>query len=208
MRPGGAEVHPEGVTEPAFPDTTWYRALPAEARAEFEAEFTSATSADRPATLAAWKSTGEVYANPELLAALTADSADSDDPMPPETVAGLAYLRDRPEVFGAAAEEPAEPNPRIQAAVAEMRAERTQARRRDGFTVGVYFPPEASDADIDAIMSGVADAAYDHEHDGQWDPFVVGRAGDWLYIDHHPDEVTDYAAHVRAARGNGEQVQP
>ena len=66
-----------------------------------------------------------------------------------------------------------------------------------GYTIGVYLPPEATEADIDAIMTKVADAVHGHQHEGPWDPFVVGHAGDWLYIDHHPDQVPDYAAHVR-----------
>jgi hypothetical protein len=66
-----------------------------------------------------------------------------------------------------------------------------------GYTIGVYLPPEATEADIDAIMTKVADAVHGHQYEGPWDPSVVGHAGDWLYIDHHPDQVPDYAAHVR-----------
>lgn len=65
-----------------------------------------------------------------------------------------------------------------------------------GFTIGVYLPPEATQDDIEAILTGVSDVA--HNHTGAWDPNVVGHAGDWLYVDHHPDQVPDYAAHVRA----------
>lgn len=66
-----------------------------------------------------------------------------------------------------------------------------------GYTIGVYIPPEASAADLDAIMTRVADAVHDYQYEGQWDPHVVGHAGDLLYVEHHPDQVIDFAAHVR-----------
>lgn len=67
-----------------------------------------------------------------------------------------------------------------------------------GYTIGAYLPPEATEADVDAIGTLIADAVHGYKYEGQWDPFVVGHAGDWLYVDHHPDQVADYAAHVRA----------
>lgn len=91
--------------------------------------------------------------------------------------------------------------------VSEARAEMEQAVRLgteqpapaypSGYTIGVYLPPEASEADLDAIMTRVADAVHGHQYEGQWDPHVVGHAGDLLYVEHHPDQVMDFAAHVR-----------
>jgi transcriptional regulator with XRE-family HTH domain len=105
---------------------------------------------------------------------------DGDDPMPPETAAGLADLRDRSDVFGAADDEPAEPNPRIQAAVAEMRAERTPMPERDGYTIGVYLPPGATEAVRDALFDRIADAVHSAEDGKPWDAHVVGMPGDRL----------------------------
>jgi len=61
---------------------------------------------------------------------------------------------------------------------------------RRGFTVGVYFPPEAPDGVRDAFFDRVARDAGSLERDG-WDAFVVGRAGDQLYVDREqPTTVT------------------
>lgn len=134
------------------PDAAWYRALPADARVQFEAELAAATSADRPATLAAWKLTGDVYADPELLATLSTDSVDDE----------------------------AEPNPRIQAAVAKLRAERTPTPERDGYTIAVYLPPGVS-ASVRAYLSqAIADLAHTADWHQGWDAHVVGQAGDPL----------------------------
>lgn len=70
-------------------------------------------------------------------------------------------------------------------------------RRPTGYTIGVYLPPEATEADEEAIMSLVADAVHGYQYEGKWEPHVVGHAGDLLYVEHHPDEVIDFAAHVR-----------
>jgi hypothetical protein len=103
---------------------------------------------------------------------LCADDEPSDD-CPPEVTEGLARLVGRADVFA------------------------TRRPDRDGYTIGVYLPPEATEADIEAIMTKVADAVHGYEYEGPWDPSVVGHAGDWLYVDHHPDQVPDYATHVR-----------
>jgi hypothetical protein len=65
-------------------DPAWTRHLPPEARAEMDAELATLAGDDRTVALAAWHSTAEVYADPELLAALSAPSAGEDHgPVPP-----------------------------------------------------------------------------------------------------------------------------
>lgn len=64
------------------PDAAWYRALPIEARVEFEDELAASTTGGRAALLAAWRSTGQVYADPELLAVLTRDHHGDGGPVP------------------------------------------------------------------------------------------------------------------------------
>jgi hypothetical protein len=57
------------VTDPA-----WTRHLPPEARTEMDTELAGLAGVDRTVALAAWHSTALVYADPELLAALSADA--------------------------------------------------------------------------------------------------------------------------------------
>lgn len=57
-----------------------------------------------------------------------------------------------------------------------------QMDKRRGFTVGVYFPPEAPEAVRDAFFDRVAADAHSLDRD-DWDAFVIGLAGDPLDID-------------------------
>lgn len=75
----------------------WVRYLPEEARKEFAAEWLDALSAagelDNGAAVeglvAEWRSTAEIYADPELFAILTRDLDGTDHgPVPPPEVPG------------------------------------------------------------------------------------------------------------------------
>jgi len=61
-----------------------------------------------------------------------------------------------------------------------------QVDNRRGFTVGVYFPPEAPDAVRDAFFDRVAADAHSLDR-SDWDAFVIGLAGDPLDIDAEQD---------------------
>lgn len=67
--------------------TDLWMSLPPEARAEMDAELAELAGVDRTVALAAWHSTAEVYADPELLAALTRDHSDDADPLEVEVTA-------------------------------------------------------------------------------------------------------------------------
>ncbi len=68
-------------------DPAWTRHLPPEARAEMDTELAGLAGVDRTVALAAWHSTALVYADPELLAALTRDHGDDVDPIEVEVTA-------------------------------------------------------------------------------------------------------------------------
>lgn len=79
-----------------------------------------------------------------------------DDPIPPETVAGLTRLRDAPDVFAA-------PTPDL-----------------DGYTIGVYLPPGVT-ADVrQYLFQAIADVAHTADWHQGWDAHVVGLPGDLL----------------------------
>lgn len=63
-------------------DDDWQRHLPPEARAEMIAELAETPARHLDAVTAAWRSTAEVYADPELHAALTRDSHEDGGPVP------------------------------------------------------------------------------------------------------------------------------
>lgn len=121
---------------------------------------------------------------PEVLAELDGLPSLSDmliaerdeERAPVETAAGLARLRDRPDVFGAADDELAQPNPRIRAAVEQMRADRQATPDRDGYTFGVYLPPGISEDVRDRLGDQIMDLVADTVPDAG----VVGQAGDPL----------------------------
>jgi hypothetical protein len=55
-----------------------------------------------------------------------------------------------------------------------------------GYTIGVYFPPEAPWDIVDATIDFIADHVHGADRQG-WDAFVVGHAGDHLGIDGEPE---------------------
>jgi hypothetical protein len=57
---------------------------------------------------------------------------------------------------------------------------------RDGYTISVYIPAAATEAERDRMFDAVADAAHGAEGDG-WDVHVVGVPGDPLGICHEPE---------------------
>jgi len=61
---------------------------------------------------------------------------------------------------------------------------------RKGRTVAVYFPPEAPDDVVEAATEKIAAVWVTCKGDegGGWDAFMVGHAGDPLYIDSDSDE--------------------
>jgi hypothetical protein len=59
----------------------WQRHLPPEAREEMAAELAGTPPEHLAAVTAAWRSTAEVYADPEVLAALTRDLSDEPEPI-------------------------------------------------------------------------------------------------------------------------------
>lgn len=87
---------------------------------------------------------------------------------------------DEDGAWGSADDEPAEPNPRIQAAAAEMRAERTPTPERDGYTIAVYLPPGVSASTRDFLFRATAALAHDADDGQGWDAHVIGQAGDLL----------------------------
>lgn len=61
-------------------EPAWIRHLPPEDRAEMAAEMAALAGVDRTVALAAWHGTALVYADPELVAALS-DQGDDTDPI-------------------------------------------------------------------------------------------------------------------------------
>jgi hypothetical protein len=57
---------------------------------------------------------------------------------------------------------------------------------KNGFTIGIYLPPEAPTEIVEKVFDRVAELVYGEltADRGAWDPFVVGRAGDLMRIDH------------------------
>lgn len=49
---------------------------------------------------------------------------------------------------------------------------------RRGWSVVVYFPPEAPAQLVDNFIDELADKVYSMEYDGAWDPFMYANAGD------------------------------
>lgn len=105
----------------------------------------------------------------------------------------------------AALDEPGEPNGRIRREVERMRAEAgvsglrhgsEPTPERDGYTIGVYLPPGATEAERDRMTDAVADAAATAEGDG-WDVHVVGVPGDPMSICHEPEPALRRWADVR-----------
>lgn len=62
-------------------DTDWTRHLPTEDRTEMATELAGLDGEQRDIAVAAWRSTAEVYGDPELLAALSRDGADAPNPI-------------------------------------------------------------------------------------------------------------------------------
>jgi hypothetical protein len=58
----------------------------------------------------------------------------------------------------------------------------TTLHNRFGYTVGVYFPPQAPEDVIEAFFDRVTSDAYSIDR-GAWDAFVVGLAGDQLGVE-------------------------
>ncbi|NEE44127.1 hypothetical protein [Streptomyces microflavus] len=102
------ERSPEGsaaVQDAALRAFPWAQALPLTARQEFVGELLSLTEAGASlgllepsaAVIAAWRSTAQVYADPELLATLTSDHGDDDhgDALEPQAGTGHPRQTDR-----------------------------------------------------------------------------------------------------------------
>lgn len=66
--------------------------------------------------------------------------------------------------------------------VEERRRAFAETHAKRGYTVSVYFPPEAPWDEIDLFIDAAADRAYSIPRE-TWDPFIVGQAGDILGID-------------------------
>lgn len=60
-----------------------------------------------------------------------------------------------------------------------------EVHARRGYTVGVFFPPEAPWEAVEAVMDRIFEVAGDAQgpEGGGWDAFAVGLAGDQLGID-------------------------
>lgn len=61
----------------------WVSALPEDAQAEFAAELAETSRAEQPALVSAWQATAEVYADPDLHAALAASTEGDFEPVLP-----------------------------------------------------------------------------------------------------------------------------
>lgn len=72
----------------------WQRHLPPEDHAEMIAELAETPARDLDTVTAAWRSTAQVYANPELHAALTRDFGDDGGPVPEPCGHGLPCTDD------------------------------------------------------------------------------------------------------------------
>lgn len=71
---------------PALQEFPWVNDLPADAQEEFAVELSATPEDQRPALLASWQATAEIYADPELHAALAAPSEGDFRPVPPPVV--------------------------------------------------------------------------------------------------------------------------
>lgn len=78
---------------------------------------------------------------------------------------------------------------RSSADIAEVEARFAKRHGQVGYTVIAYFPPEAPWSVVDKAIGEVADLCYSYSGagGGEWDPFVVGVAGDVHGVDGDPD---------------------
>lgn len=55
-----------------------------------------------------------------------------------------------------------------------------------GYTIGVYLPKEAPQDIVEKVLDRISELVYGELLEGRdnWDPFVVGLAGDVLQIEH------------------------
>lgn len=74
----------------------------------------------------------------------------------------------------------------------ELDRQLAENHARYGYTVGVWFPPQAPWAAVARFMDEVTLQAYNLDR-GEWDPFVIGRMGDQLGLE-APDEPHDHAS--------------
>lgn len=96
----------------------------------------------------------------------------------------------------AALDVPGVPNGRIRREVERMRAEAgvsgllhrsDPTPERDGYTIGVYLPPGAPWATVEALTDQIMGLAATVGDGQRWDVHVTGQAGDPMRICHEPD---------------------
>lgn len=63
--------------------------------------------------------------------------------------------------------------------------QKPELKTENGFTIGIYLPPEAPQEIVRRVFDRVTDMVYGEltEDRGNWDPFIVGHPGDTLQVD-------------------------
>lgn len=64
-----------------------------------------------------------------------------------------------------------------------MTKQHRQRHKHNGYTISVYFPPEAPWRGVMAFMDRISRQAHRIRNRDKWDPLVVGHAGDRLHVD-------------------------